>query len=112
MEPRLATLCSALETRGRFPLTPTEYKIIQNIEVAHRITLKPLRVSNGSGKTKGPPAPTDPAPQFESTLDAWDAKANRIKTGMTYEEMVAVAGTPRLTQRVTGFEIHIYDPTK
>jgi len=67
-------------------------------------------VSNGSEKQKGLAAPADP--QFESALDAWDAKANRIKTGMTYQEMVAVAGTPRLVEKVTGWQANVYDPTK
>jgi hypothetical protein len=31
---------------------------------------------------------------------------------MTYEEMVAVAGIPRLTARVTGWQVNVYDPTK
>jgi hypothetical protein len=39
--------------------------------------------------------------QFDSTLDDWDSKVSKIRKGITPEEMIAVAGQPRISAVVS-----------
>jgi len=108
------TICTGLQSRGEFYLPVQEYIRIRSISVSHNLNLARMSVEKRASIVPVNPAPTQPDTQldFEQQLDEWDKKAEFIKAGMTYEEMISVAGMPRRRAAVIGFDKNIFDPVK
>jgi len=104
-------LCTSLSGRGSFPLPVEEYMAIDSISVSHLIEMVQIQKPAQPRRLSQVPRPPTPEPQplpvpppppgfrlvtgFDAELDAWDVKTRAIRIGMTYEEMVEAAGTPR-----------------
>src|SRR5262249_23153065 len=95
------------------------YLRIATISVAHSVTITEVRQSSRQADRKinveaktptspstGPPLPT---PSVTDLLDEYGKKVERVQIGMTYEEMIAAAGAPRLMLPLEGIETSLFD---
>ena len=105
------TICMGLESRGQFYLSVQEYERISAISVSHNLNLVRVSAARTTKRPAGGNATTGEQLD-EKQLDDWDRKTEAISAGMTYSEMVAVAGPPRLQAPVEGRWRILYDPVK
>lgn len=75
----------------------------KSVNISHSIEVIKIQNSKLSNK---------PSDSFSKELDYWTKKVNKIRIGMTFDEMIAVAGKPRITSKITGHLGYGHDPYK
>jgi hypothetical protein len=87
-------------------------ELIRTNTVVAPTTLKLVRLS-GETEEKDRSKTFLPKSEFDEKMEEWTKKTQRIKIGMTYDEMIMIAGKPRVSSTIDQDEIRAgYDFNK